>query len=148
MKRLLLAAALFGSSIASAQTDVGTLEHALSHELHLHGHHMPMMFAVSGLARAFTGGGVRGLKLVTYEDLPGSLDHGAVAELARKHLSDGWSMMVRDREKTGDQSFVWVQPVGDRFRLLVMDLEASELDLVQMELSPDQLKKWQAEHGG
>jgi hypothetical protein len=134
--------------MAGAQTNVSTLEHELAKNLHLHAHHVPMMFAVSGLARAFTGGGVRAMKVATFEDLPGSLDHDAVSELARRHLNDGWSLMVRQQEKAGEENFVWVQAAGHRFRMLVMSLEAKELDLVQMELSPEQLKKWTEEHGG
>jgi hypothetical protein len=139
---------VFGSAVAGAQTNVTTLERSLEKELHLHAHHVPMMFAVSGLASAFTGGGVRAMKIATYEDLPATLDHSAVGELARRHLSDGWSLMVRQQEKAGEQNFVWVQPAGDHFRMLVMSLEAKELDLVQMELSPEQLQKWTEEHGG
>jgi hypothetical protein len=148
MKRILLAAAVLGTSVASAQTNVKTLEHELAKNLNLHAHHMPLMFAVSGLACAFTGGGVRAMKVATYEDLPATLDRAAVAELARRHLSDGWSLMVRQQEKAGEENFVWVQPVRDHFRMLVMNLEAKELDLVQMELSPEQWKKWTEEHGG
>ena len=131
-------------------TDVKTLEHALSTELQLKATHVPMMGLASGLARTFTHGGVRGLKVVTYESMPANFDHAAVAQVARVHLSGSWSMMVHTRstDSNGEDEMVWVQPAGDRVKMLVMDLEAGEMTLAQMELSPEQMVKWKEEHGG
>jgi hypothetical protein len=68
----------------------------------------------------------------------------------RTHLNDSWSLLVREqsRAENSEEEMVWVQPFGDRVRLLVLDLEANEMNLVQMELSPEALKKWEDQHGG
>jgi len=129
--------------------DIGTLQRALEAEFHLHAEHIPMMGMVSLFARGKTHGGVRGMRVVTYEGLPDQVDHDGLAKLVRAHLSGGWSLMAREHESKGDDDMVWVQPAGgERVRMLVVSLETNELDLVQMELSPDQLAKWKDEHGG
>jgi hypothetical protein len=160
MKRMLRFMALAGlcgafctgyaQTKTSKITDLGTLERVLHSEYHLHGHHVPMMFMVSGFTRAFTKGGVRGMRVVTYDSLPPELDREEVGNLMRTQLNDSWSLMVREQStaKNGEEEMVWVQPFSDRVRLLVLDLEANEMNLVQMELSPEALKKWEDEHGG
>ena len=39
---------------------------------------------------------------------------------------------------------MYVQPDGARVRMIVISLEANELDLVRMEMSPDALARWKA----
>ena len=130
--------------------DLGSLQHELHAAYHLEGHGVPMMGLVSGFTHLATKGGVRGMRVVTYENLPDGLDREGVARLVRAHLGSAWTLMLRDRStaKNGEEDMVWVQPSGKRVRLLVVDLEAGEMDLVQMDLSPEALKQWQDEHGG
>ena len=139
----------YGQASPKQKTDVGTLERAFAAELQLRATHVPMMGMANGLARAFTHGGVRGLKVVTYETFPRDVDRAAIEQLARMHLSGGWSMMMHERgtAEGGESEMVWVQPAGDRVRLLVIDLEVGEMTLAQMELNPEQLVKWKEEHG-
>lgn len=143
-------------SMASAQSassgkrvDLRTLEHALNSDYHLRGEHVPMMGLVSAFTHLATKGGVGGMRVVTYENLPASLDRDGVGKLVRGHLSESWSLMVRETTtSTGEDEMVWVQPFGKRVRMLVVDLDGNEIDLVQMEMSPDALRKWESEHGG
>ena len=158
MKDLARVLALLMVSVASCfviaqtapqSTDLASLERVLESTYHLHGLHVPMMRFVSGFAHTVTKGGVSGMRVVTYENLPRGLDHQALGDLARAHLGSDWSLMVRDStQKQEEDDLVFVQPAGKRVRMLVFNLEASELNIVQMELSPDQLKKWESEHGG
>jgi hypothetical protein len=84
-------------------TDLGSLERVLETTYHLHGQRVPMMGLVNGFAHIVTKGGVSGMRVVTYENLPTGLDHRAMGELARKHLGTDWSLMVR-QTATGDES--------------------------------------------
>jgi hypothetical protein len=130
-------------------TDLGSLERVLETTYHLHGQRVPMMGLVNGFAHIVTKGGVSGMRVVTYENLPTGLDHRAMGELARKHLGTDWSLMVRQTATgSGDNDLVFVQPAGKRVRMLVMNLDSNELNVVQMELSPEDLKKWEDQHGG
>ena len=126
-----------------------TLRRALDGELHRQGKGVPMMWAVSLAARGFTGGGVRGLRVVQYEGLPEEAfaDRVALEQTVRRELGAEWSPMVRERSE-GETSLVYVQPAGKNVRMIVMDLEGRELNLVRMELSPEALARWEREHAG
>jgi hypothetical protein len=148
---LLLCAGVYtaNSQAKPGASNIDTLQHVLETQFHLHPEHIPMMGMVSLFARGTTHGGVRGMRVVTYENIPNELDHDSIAKLVRTHLGSAWSLMVRDHESKGAQDdMVWVQPAGERIRMLVVSLDANDLDLVQMELNPDQLAKWKDEHGG
>ena len=59
--------------------------------------------------------------------------------------------MVRDHDGKGKGSddMVWVQPVqASECACSWSAWNRMRLDLVQMELSPEELKKWTTEHGG
>ena len=139
-----------GDSASIRHADIQTLEHAFSSELHLKATHVPFMGLANGLVQGFSQGGVHALKVVTYESLPVELDHAMIAQLARVHLSGSWSMMVHEKARgdAGEDEMVWVQPAAERIRMLVIDLQADEMNLIQMELRPDQLVKWKEEHTG
>lgn len=139
------------SDKTSVQTaNLKTLAQAVDARYHVHGKALPLMWLVSGLARTFSGNGVSNMRLVTYEDIAeAGADHPAFAELVRARLNDGWSLMVRDHVNTpaGEDNTIWVQPHGKRVRLLVVNLEGRELNLIQMELSPEALTRWKIQHG-
>ena len=155
LRTSMLAAALACGSLAitGAQAegnDLKSLERALDTRYHLHPEKIPMMGFMGSFTNITTKRGVCGMSVVTYENLPEGLDREAVTKLIRTHLSHGWSLMVRDHDgkDNGSDDMVWVQPAGERMRMLVVNMEPDEIDLVQMDLSPDELKKWTAEHGG
>ena len=150
MKSLLLALiAVFAVPAAHAlkAADIGSVQRTVDARYHVRGHAIPMMWMVSWVARGFTAGGVRGLDVVTYEHF--QLPHGdTLLPLVREQLGDEWSLMVRDHETTsgGEDDTVWVQPHGSRVRMLVVSLDGDELDLVQMDLTPKLLARWEQKH--
>ncbi len=153
LKVLAVALICASAGVAGAQAkgnDLKSLERALETQYHLHAEKVPMMGFIGSFTKSTTKGGVRGMSVVTYENLPEGLDREGVATLIKAHLSESWSLMVRDHDgkEKGSDDMVWVQPLGERMRMLVVSMEPDELDLVQMDLSPDELKKWTTEHGG
>ena len=122
---------------------------ALDQQLHVRGKGVPMMWAVSLVARGFSHNGVRGLRVVTYEGLPAEAvaDRVALERTVRERLGREWSPMVRDRSDH-ETSLVYVQPAGRDgrlMRMIVVDLDGQEVDLVRLELSPDALARWESE---
>ena len=122
---------------------------ALDRQLHVRGKGVPMMWAVSLVARGFSHNGVRGLRVVTYEGLPAqaAVDRAALERTVRERLGREWSPMVRDRSE-GETSLVYVQPAGrdgKLMRMIMVDLDGQEVDLVRMELSPDAIARWESE---
>ncbi len=110
---------------------------------HVQGKRVPMMWAVSLLARGFTHGGVRGLRVVEYEGVRAQIDQSGLDQMVRSELGKGWSPMVRERSEK-ETSLVYVQAAeGKRVRMVVVSLDGTELNLVRMELSPEALARWQ-----
>ena len=110
---------------------------------HVHGKRVPMMWGVSLLARGFTHGGVRGLRVVEYEGLRARIDGSWLDQTVRSELGSGWSPMVRERSD-GETSLVYVQSAPEkRVRMVVVSSDGAELNLVRVELSPEALAKWE-----
>jgi hypothetical protein len=101
-------------------------------------------------ARSATKGGVHGMKVVEFEDVPkwDDRERAGLGDLVKERLSKHWSPMVRQHEAGGDDSFVYVQGDSDgkHTRMIVVDLDGGdagrELDMVSITLNPEQLAKW------
>lgn len=119
---------------------------AVNARYHLHGRRVPMMWMVSLAARAASHGGVRGMRVVTYEGLGQGVEREGLEEIVRAELGEDWSPMVRERSEA-ETSLVYVQPDRKWVRMIVVDLEEGELNLVRMEMRPEALAKWD-EKGG
>jgi hypothetical protein len=131
---------------ARASQDFDGLVKDVTKRYQVHSKTVPMMGLVSLCARAATHGGVRGMKVVEFEDAAKIHDAGdgtEFAALVKARLGARWSAMVREHEAKED-SFIYMQSDGDgvRTRLIVVDLDGQELDMVSLSLNPEQLAKW------
>jgi hypothetical protein len=108
---------------------------------------IPMMWMVSLGARGFTHGGVRGLRVVEFENFEND-DATRFDETVRASLGVDWSRMVRDWNEDGDESLVYVRTENSRVDMIVVDLNRGGLNLVKMTMNPDQLAKWTRDRGG
>lgn len=117
---------------------------ALNERYHVHGKGVPMMWAVSLAARGFTHGGVRGMRVVQYEQFPEGVDRAEMEGMVREHLGAAWSPMVRSRSDA-ETSLVYMQPDGASTRMVVVNLEGRELNVVRMEMNPEALARWEKE---
>jgi len=119
---------------------------------------LPMMGLVSLCARVATRGGVGEMKLVRLDDESGAADRilqadqadevgSGFATLVRAELGDHWTQMVREHQQSGEESLVFVQRDEDQrhTRMIVMDLDHSELNMVALSLDPEQLERWMNE---
>ena len=134
------------ASAAGASEGFDGVVRTLNERYHVRGKGVPMMWAVSLLARGFTRGGVRGLRVVEYEGLPAEADRAGMAAVVRERLGTGWSPMVRSSSEH-ETSLVYVQPEGAWMRMVVVDAEGSELHLVRMEMNPEALARWEKDGG-
>jgi hypothetical protein len=118
----------------------------LSTHYAVHPKTIPMMWMVSLCARGATQGGVRGMRVVEFENFGGNGDAG-FDETVRSSLGEDWSRMVRDWKEDGDESLVYVRAENNRVDMIVVDLSHSGLDLVRMTMDPDQLARWTKDRG-
>jgi hypothetical protein len=107
---------------------------------------IPMMWMVSLGARGFTNGGVRGLRVVEFENFENG-DATRFDETVRSSLGEDWSRMVREWKEDGDESLVYVRAENSRIDMIVVDLNRGGLNLVKMTMNPDQLAKWTRDRG-
>ena len=124
------------------------LVRAVNARYHVHETRVPMMWAVSLVARGVTHNGIRGMRVVTYEAFPADADRTEIETMVRSELGAGWSPMVRSvrpgsAASKGETSLVYVEPNGDQVRMVVVSLEGRELSLVRMEMNPEALARWQ-----
>jgi hypothetical protein len=123
---------------------------------------LPMMGLVSLCARVATRGGVGEMKVVRLDDESGDADRilqadqaeegsSGFAKVVRAALGDHWTQMVREHQESGEESLVFVQNDAEDLRhtrMIVMDLDHSELNMVALSLDPEQLERWMNEREG
>ena len=133
---------------ARSKRDFDRLVHKVERRYRVHGKTVPMMWLANIFARKFTNGGVQGMKVVEFEDA-GRISNsggapGEFGELVKTQLGERWSPMVNGHEKSGGDSLVYVQSSGESklTRMIVVDLDGAELDMVRLTMDPDQLAKW------
>jgi hypothetical protein len=114
---------------------------------HAHPTTIPFMGLISGIAGLSTHGGVRNMHVAEFEDMKEPVDGAELKELVEKHVGQNWHRMVRETSKHGgDQSLIYVRDEGQHMGMLVVDLDGSELDVVQISVNPDQLVKELGKH--
>jgi hypothetical protein len=111
--------------------------HSIESRYHVHANKIPFMGLVSCIAHVATHGGVGGLHVAEIEHFDGAIDGDELSALVEQHVGAGWSRIIRDTSKGGrDQSLIYVKPEGDRMAMLIVDLDGSEMDVVQVSVDP------------
>ena len=154
---MMLAATPQGAVLAASedQRAFHALQQALEARWGGHVQHIPMQWLVSGIAGAYTHGGVSRMRLAEIDDLPKRIDGAEMESLAAARMGSGWQRIVRETSRDGDeQSLIYVKPEGNRLAMMVVDFDNGEMDMVEMAIQPNQLSKqirrWEdqdAQHG-
>jgi hypothetical protein len=107
------------------------------------------MSFVSLCARFATHGGVKGLRVVEFDDIKATVEVSELASLVRNHLGADWQPFIQEHDKQGEkESIIFVREKGDAMGMMIADYEHGELDVVRMELSGDALAKWMKDPQG
>jgi hypothetical protein len=146
------AAAIFATAIAIAVPvtaaraasghDFDSVVSAVEQRYSAHAERVPMMGFVSLCAHVVTAGGVKGMKIAEFDNLPKAPDSAELEHLVSDALGGSWQRFVTDRSRNGEVSIIYVQPNGAAMRMLIADYEHGELDLVRMELNGERLAHW------
>jgi hypothetical protein len=133
----------------AADSDFDGLVSDVAHRYDAHATRIPMMSLVSLCARFATHGGVKGLRIVEFDDVKAALDVPELTTLVRSHLGPEWQPFINEHDKQGNsQSVIFVRAKGDALRMMIADYDHGELDVVRMELSGDALAKWMKDPQG
>ncbi len=133
-----------GTGCASAaDREFNGVVHDVSQRYHLHATKVPMMSLVSLCARVATHGGVKGLRVAEFGGVSPSVDMTALSGLVRANLGPEWQPFITEQSRDGgEQSVIYVRPMGKSMRMLIADYDGGELDVVRMELNGAALAKW------
>ena len=108
---------------------------------------IPMMWVVSLCAHGATHGGVKGMKVIEFESFTGASDAAEFDAAVRSNLGEDWSEMVREWQRDGNESLVYVRAQNKQIDLIVVDLDRGGLNLVKMTMNPEQFAKWTKDKG-
>jgi hypothetical protein len=62
--------------------------------------------------------------------------------MVEEKLGQGWDRMIRETSRHGgEQTFIFSHAEGKRMGLFILDLDGTELDVVQVSVDPDRLNE-------
>ena len=124
-----------------------SIVHTIEHTYGVHHMHIPLLGVAMFFARP---SGVRGLKLAIFEGFQAPDDAEGVRRVIERSLGPEWYPFVRVRsngKNHGETTLIYTSPLGNRMRMMIVNLEPSEAVVVKMELSDRAMQKWLKEPG-
>lgn len=107
---------------------------------HVRATRIPFLGVVSFIARRASHEGVANLHVAEFEHFDAQVDGSELDRLVEDKLGSGWSRIIRETSKKGgEQTLIFMRPEGNRMGLFVLDLDGSEMDVVQLSVDPDHL---------
>jgi hypothetical protein len=115
---------------------------SIERQYHVRATRIPCMGLASLAAGAATHGGVAGVHVAEFEHFDKAADGEELNRIAEEKLGEGWSRIVRDTSRHGgEQTLIFAKPEGRRMGLFILDLDGSEMDVVQVSVDPDNLNQ-------
>lgn len=109
--------------------------------------HIPLL----GVALFFAHpAGVHGLRLALFEGFKTPADSDGFCRLIEDSLGPGWSSFVRVQsrgETNGETTFIYVNPNAGSMHLMIVNIEPTEAQVIEVSLSNRDIKKWLKEPG-
>jgi hypothetical protein len=133
---------------AAGGHDFDAVVSAVEHRYDARAERVPMMGLVSFCARVATRGGVKGMKVAEFDHLTGAADEDELDKLVSESLGGAWERFVAERKRSGEMNLIYAQPDGPAMRMLIVDYEHNELDVVRLEVNADRLRQWMKDPEG
>lgn len=113
----------------------------------VHHMHIPLL----GVALFFAHpAGAHGLRLALFEGFKSPMDSDDVRRVIEGSLGTGWYPVVRVRSKgetDGETTLIYASPNGQSMRMMIVNLEPSEAQIIEVNLRDRDIKKWLKEPG-
>ncbi len=141
------AAAVLAASIATpalaADAEFKNLVSGIEQRYQVRHEHIPLIGLISFCSWVYTRGGVRGFRFADFEDTGSRISADDIDALVQVKLGASWTVILRSHEKeTHEDTIIYVRPNGDKFLVLIADVENGELSLVKLSLNGNKLSKW------
>ncbi len=130
--------------------------HTLESRYHVHATQIPFLGLISLVSSKATREGVGNLHVAEFDNFTASVDGDELNSMVEQKLGPGWERIIRETThhaassakdsdhsaKNGnEQTLIFTHPEGNRMGLFVLDLDGTELDVVQVSVDPDHLNQ-------
>ncbi len=113
---------------------------SIEHQYHVQATRIPFMGLASLVAGTATHGGVSGVQVAEFEHFSAPMDGEELNRMVEQKLGQGWERMIRETSRHGgEQTLIFSYPEGNRMGLFILDLDGTEMDVVQVSVNPQRL---------
>ncbi len=133
-----------------ADDDFGNIVHHIEVRYNVHRNYRFLM-GFSGLAvKVWHGSGVKDVKIALFENqhfLQSAFD-SELDELVQAAGKSGWQPLVKSySRRRGEHSYIYAKTEGKDLKLLIVNEEPAEAEVVQVKLDPSKLEEFVNDHG-
>lgn len=101
---------------------------------------IPFLSLASFAAGRATHGGVGRIHVAEFESFTQPADGDELNRMVQENLGQEWSRLIRSTSRHGkEQTLLFARDEGSRTGLFVVDLDGSEMDVVEISVAPDRL---------
>ena len=139
---------------SGAQGSFDNVVSTIETRYHVHAQRIPLLGLISFISpKASDGESVSGMHVAEIEDFHADVDGEELNNIVTQKLGAGWERVIRETSrKSGSQTLIFMHPEGRRMGLFVLDLDAKDMNLVQLSVDPNQLNesigKYEHHHSG
>lgn len=129
--------------------DFGRIVHHIESSYHVHRNYRFLMGCAGLLVRFWHVGGVKSMKMAIFEDqhLNGTDTDKELDDIVTRASKADWRPMVRSVSRhTGEHVYIYSQDAGKDLKLLVVNVEPNEAEVIQVKLDPKRLEEFIAEN--
>jgi hypothetical protein len=149
MKSLrVLIVVLFSSAVAFAgDHEFRGVVRSIETTYGVHHMHIPLLGVALFFARP---AGAHGLKLALFEGFKTPADSDGLCRVIESSLGPSWSSFVRVQSKSkadGETTFIYVNPREGSMQLMIVNVEPTEAQVIEVSLSNRDIRKWLKEPG-
>jgi hypothetical protein len=135
----------------SGERGIDGVVRAIESRYHVRATKLPFMGLISLVAGRATHEGVNRVRVVEIDSFPGPVDGDELNRIVTEKLGAGWERIIRDTSRKGnEQTLIYAHPEDERIGLMIVDLDGSEMDLVEVSVDPrhlnDEIGKYHHHH--
>jgi hypothetical protein len=124
----------------SGESGFDGVVHSIEGRYHVHATQIPFMGLVSLVSKKASHGGVGSLHVAEFDSFTEQVDGNELNQLVEQKLGEGWERMIRETSRKGhEQTLIFIHPEGDRMGMFVVDLDGSEMHVVEVSVDPKHL---------
>jgi len=129
--------------------DFGTIVQHIETRYHAH-RNFRLLMAFAGLTvKMWQGTGVKDVKIAIFENqkLFQANADAELDELLNSASKAGWHPLVRSiSRRRGERSYIYAQPAGKDLKLLIVNVEQTEAQIIEVKVDPDKLEHFVDKH--